>query len=163
MKGVGKENVDFNRVNSWNYGGSLGSPAQRKKQRVWDIHCDGGGAVSFFLCGGKAGSDSENASDAGILHRNQPGVSVGTLENGGNHLYCRICFRDLQGRRVRLTGDADRDICEAVHFGGQYADSAGIVGDGEAVFGVGKSERWGREKKIETGESMKKRRDGENG
>ena len=123
MKGVGKENVDFNRVNSWNYGGSLGSPAQRKKQRVWDIHCDGGGAVSFFLCGGKAGSDSENASDAGILHRNQPGVSVGTLENGGNHL----------------------------------------VGDGEAVFGVGKSERWGREKKIETGESMKKRRDGENG
>lgn len=29
-------------------------------------------------------------------------------------------------------------FAEAVHSGGQYADSAGIVGDGEAVFGVGK-------------------------
>ena len=29
-------------------------------------------------------------------------------------------------------------FAKAVHSGGQYADSAGIVGDGEAVFGVGK-------------------------
>ena len=94
-KETGEENVDFNCVNSWNHGSSSSGPAQRKKQRVWDVHRDGGGAVSFLLCGGKAGSDSKNTSDAGILHRNQPGVSVGTFENGGNHLYFRICLRDL--------------------------------------------------------------------
>ena len=29
------------------------------------------------------------------------------FENGGNHLYCRICLRDLQGCRVRFAGNTD--------------------------------------------------------
>ena len=90
-----------------NHGSSSGSPAQGKRQRVWDVHCDGGGVVSLFLCGGKAGSDSENTSDDGILHRDQSSVFVGAFENGGNHLYCRICLRDLQGCRVRFAGNTD--------------------------------------------------------
>ena len=36
--------------------------------------------MSLFLCGGKAGSDSENTSDDGILHRDQSSVFVGAFE-----------------------------------------------------------------------------------
>ena len=46
--------------------------------------------MSLFLCGGKAGSDSENTSDDGILHRDQSSVFVGAFENGGNHLYAEF-------------------------------------------------------------------------
>ena len=91
LQGRTVKNVNFNRIGSWDHGSSSGSPAQGKRQRVWDVHCDGGGVVSLFLCGGKAGSDSENTSDDGILHRDQSSVFVGAFENGGNHLYCRIC------------------------------------------------------------------------
>ena len=39
--------------------------------------------------------------------RDQSSVFVGAFENGGNHLYCRICLRDLQGCRVRFAGNTD--------------------------------------------------------
>ena len=107
LQGRTVKNVNFNRIGSWDHGSSSGGPAQGKRQRVWDVHCDGGGAVPLFLCGGKAGSDSENTSDDGILHRDQSSVFVGAFENGGNHLYCRICLRDLQGCRVRFAGNTD--------------------------------------------------------
>ena len=50
------------------------------------------GCVSF-LCGGKLEVILKNTSDDGILHRDQSSVFVGAFENGGNHLYCRICLR----------------------------------------------------------------------
>jgi hypothetical protein len=83
LQGRTVKNVNFNRIGSWDHGSSSGSPAQGKRQRVWDVHCDGGGAVSLFLCGGKAGSDSENTSDDGILHRDQSSVFVGALKMAG--------------------------------------------------------------------------------
>lgn len=40
------------------------------------------GLCLFFYAAGKAGSDSENTSDDGILHRDQSSVFVGAFENG---------------------------------------------------------------------------------
>ena len=53
IAGKDGKNVNFNRIGSWDHGSSSGSPAQGKRQRVWDVHCDGGGAVSLFYAAGK--------------------------------------------------------------------------------------------------------------
>ena len=53
MQGRTVKNVNFNRIGSWDHGSSSGSPAQGKRQRVWDVHCDGGGLCLFFYAAGK--------------------------------------------------------------------------------------------------------------
>ena len=78
---------------------------QLKEKAASMGHCDGGRAVSLFLCGGKAGSDSEKHR-TGILHRDQSSVFVGAFENGGI-TYIAEFASGFTGCRVRFAGNTD--------------------------------------------------------
>lgn len=85
----------------------IGSPAKKPERRVWPVSGAGSSLCHFFLWDAAAERNSGGSAENPGYDPYQSGLSEYAAENDRHHLYRGICFRNLQGCRVRGIGHPD--------------------------------------------------------